>query len=60
MPLLAVIARRNPTCLRPPGLRSTVSRPFHKPESGTIAVKVINHNGDEVLKVFSVGTAAQK
>ncbi len=35
-------------------LYSTVSRPFHKPESGKIAVKVINHYGDEVLKVFAV------
>jgi adenine-specific DNA-methyltransferase len=35
-------------------LYSTVSRPFSKPESGKIAVKVINHYGDEVLKVFSV------
>ncbi|MBF0291967.1 MAG: site-specific DNA-methyltransferase [Nitrospinae bacterium] len=33
-------------------LYSTVSRPFAKPESGKIAVKVINHYGDEVLKVF--------
>ncbi len=35
-------------------LYSTVSRPFPKPESGKIAVKVINHYGDEVLKVFEV------
>lgn len=34
-------------------LYSTESRPFDKPESGKIAVKVINHYGDEVLKVFS-------
>ncbi len=33
-------------------LYSTVSRPFDKPETGRIAVKVINHYGDEVLKVF--------
>jgi adenine-specific DNA-methyltransferase len=33
---------------------STVSRPFDVPRSGKIAVKVINHYGDEVLKVFSV------
>jgi adenine-specific DNA-methyltransferase len=33
-------------------LYSTVSQPFDKPESGKIAVKVINHYGDEVLKVF--------
>jgi len=35
-------------------LYSTVSRPFPAPESGKIAVKVINHYGDEVLKVFGV------
>jgi adenine-specific DNA-methyltransferase len=36
------------------GLYSTTSRPFAKPESGKIAVKVINHYGDEVLKVFEI------
>lgn len=35
-------------------LYRTDSRPFDKPESGKIAVKVINHYGDEVLKVFEV------
>ena len=35
-------------------LRRTVSRPFPKPESGRIAVKVINHLGDEAIKVFRV------
>jgi adenine-specific DNA-methyltransferase len=35
-------------------LYSTVSRPFARPASGKIAVKVINHYGDEVLKVFGV------
>ena len=35
-------------------LRSDVSRPFDKPQSGRIAVKVINHLGDEVMKVFRV------
>ncbi|MGY2836366.1 site-specific DNA-methyltransferase [Thermostichus sp. MS-CIW-41] len=35
-------------------LRSTISRPFPKPSSGRIAVKVINHLGDEVMKVFSI------
>jgi adenine-specific DNA-methyltransferase len=35
-------------------LNSDVSRPFPKPASGRIAVKVINHLGDEVMKVFSV------
>lgn len=33
-------------------LYSTTSYPFEKPKSGKIAVKVINHYGDEVLKVF--------
>jgi adenine-specific DNA-methyltransferase len=35
-------------------LYSTVSRPFDPPASGKIAVKVINHYGDEVLKVYEV------
>ena len=35
-------------------LTSDTSRPFPKPASGRIAVKVINHLGDEVMKVFSV------
>jgi adenine-specific DNA-methyltransferase len=35
-------------------LNSTVSRPFPIPESGTIAIKVINHYGDEILKVYQV------
>jgi adenine-specific DNA-methyltransferase len=35
-------------------LNSDVSRPFAKPASGRIAVKVINHLGDEVMKVFAV------
>jgi len=35
-------------------LYSTVSRPFDPPETGKIAVKVINHYGDEVLKVVDV------
>ena len=35
-------------------LYSTVSRPFTKPETGKVAVKVINHYGDEVLKVFEI------
>ncbi len=37
-------------------LYSTVSRQFPMPETGRIAVKVINHYGDEVLKVYEVGT----
>ncbi|GIK35878.1 MAG: hypothetical protein AMXMBFR45_01720 [Gammaproteobacteria bacterium] len=35
-------------------LHSDTSRPFPKPKSGRIAVKVINHLGDEVMKVFRV------
>ena len=35
-------------------LHSDTSRPFDKPTSGRIAVKVINHLGDEVMKVFGV------
>lgn len=35
-------------------LHSDVSRPFDKPSKGRIAVKVINHLGDEVMKVLSV------
>jgi adenine-specific DNA-methyltransferase len=35
-------------------LNSDTSRPFDKPKSGRIAVKVINHLGDEVMKVFKV------
>ena len=33
-------------------LHSTVSRPFDIPTTGRIAVKIINHLGDEVLKVY--------
>ncbi len=35
-------------------LNSDTSRPFGKPVSGRIAVKVINHLGDEVMKVFKI------
>lgn len=35
-------------------LYSTVSRPFPKPKTGKIAVKVINHYGDEVMKVINL------
>ena len=38
-------------------LHSDTSRPFPKPASGRIAVKVINHLGDEVMKVFRVPQA---
>ena len=35
-------------------LYSTVSRPFTRPATGRIAIKVINHYGDEVLQVYYV------
>ena len=35
-------------------LYSTVSHPFAVPKTGKIAIKVINHYGDEVLKVYEV------
>ena len=37
-------------------LNSAVSIPFAKPLTGRIAVKVINHLGDEVMKVYKVQT----
>jgi len=37
-------------------LYSTRSRPFDPPETGKIAIKVINHYGDEVLKVHDCKT----
>ncbi len=40
-------------------LKSDTSRPFAKPQSGRIAVKVINHLGDEVMKVFRVGQSSR-
>jgi adenine-specific DNA-methyltransferase len=36
------------------GLNSTISRPFARPKHGRICVKVVNHFGDEVQKVFFV------
>ncbi len=35
-------------------LYSTMSHPFELPKTGKIAIKVINHYGDEVLKVYEV------
>jgi len=35
-------------------LKRDTSRPFKRPDTGRIAVKVINHFGDEVMKVFTV------
>ncbi|PKK91877.1 MAG: site-specific DNA-methyltransferase [Candidatus Wallbacteria bacterium HGW-Wallbacteria-1] len=40
-------------------LFGSVSRPFEKPSTGRIAVKVINHLGDEVMKVLKVPTIEQ-
>jgi hypothetical protein len=50
----------NSPCLLSPRLHSaprldaTTSLPFTPPAKGKVAVKVINHYGDEVLKVFRV------
>ena len=41
-------------------LYSATSQPFDPPKSGKIAVKVINHFGDEVLKVYAVPPANGK
>ena len=35
-------------------LYSTISRPFPKPKTGKIAIKVINHFGDEVMKIVEI------
>lgn len=35
-------------------LYSTTSRPFDPPETGKIAIKVINHYGGEVLEVYDI------
>jgi adenine-specific DNA-methyltransferase len=41
-------------------LYSTASRPFDPPETGKIAVKVINHYGDEVLKVVDLSSVLRR
>ncbi len=33
-------------------MNSTVSRPFLRPKSGKIGIKLVNHYGDEVKKVL--------
>lgn len=38
---------------------SATSQPFDPPKTGRIAVKVINHPGDEVLKVYPVKAAGK-
>jgi adenine-specific DNA-methyltransferase len=40
-------------------LYSATSQPFALPKSGKIAVKVINHFGDEVLKVYTLSSAVR-
>ena len=37
-------------------LYSTMSRPFPRPDTGKIAVKVINHYGDEIMQVYDLTT----
>lgn len=39
-------------------LYQTTSRPFPKPETGQIAIKVINDYGDEVMRIFDVHEGA--
>jgi adenine-specific DNA-methyltransferase len=39
-------------------LYATVSRRFPEPETGKIAIKVINHYGDEVMQVYNVDPAS--
>jgi adenine-specific DNA-methyltransferase len=41
-------------------LYSTVSRPFDLPKTGKIAIKVINHYGDEVLKIYRFKSQASR
>jgi len=41
-------------------LYSTKSFPFDPPSTGKIAVKVINHYGDEVLKVYEISDGQKK
>lgn len=41
-------------------LNSDTSVPFAKPTTGRIAVKVINHLGDEVMKVYRVGDRSNR
>jgi adenine-specific DNA-methyltransferase len=41
-------------------LYSTKSSPFAPPSTGKIAIKVINHYGDEALKVYEIGNSAKR
>lgn len=55
---LKVSSPKGASTFRAPGSgfprQANTSRPFPKPKSGRIAVKVINYLGDEVMKVFRV------
>ena len=48
------MAKRKQARTASESLHSDISRPFDRPESCRIAVKVINHIGDEAMKVFRV------
>jgi adenine-specific DNA-methyltransferase len=37
-------------------LYATTSRPFPAPDTGQMAIKVIDHYGDEVTQVYEIGT----
>lgn len=56
--LLELFADRVPAFDAEPAWRYAelaATSPFPRPETGRFAVKVINHLGDEVMKVFRVG-----
>ena len=38
-------------------LNGNVSRPFERPKSGRMAVKLFNHRGDELIKIFRAESA---
>ena len=48
------MAKRKQARTASESLHSDIWRPFDRPESCRIAVKAINHIGDEVMKVFRV------
>lgn len=37
-----------------PAVNSTISRPFPRPSTGKVVVKVSNHYGNEVMKAFAI------
>lgn len=51
---MADVVISNPVINSPFVEPTRLSRPFDRLETGTIAVKVINHYGDEVLKLIDV------